>query len=348
MKHPRTLPTAASLAAALLLSACGYDRTVISQPATQLPTEGPQEPGGMVYALPKSLVTIRGELKDGVVTYTPSVSIVSDPTARFRLRHVASGWTDDDLNFTVGTNGLLSSSRATLADRRAEVAVQVARSIGAVGGAVIGRMTVDQRAQPPGRAPSPYPFTTVLEVEELLRGGELPDGARLAVLSALPPPPPQSEPGTCPFSVCYRTVVPVTFAIVPPRGTVERASRFNLAVVDPQRTEGIDLRGAPLVTRTTSVTFENGLLTGTSVVMPSTAVAAARIPYDVIRAGLGAFGEILTLRVNNTNSQAELIAAQTSMLTNTRAQIDAQRQLNEARTQAGGAGPAVIGVGTAP
>lgn len=348
-KQPR-LRAAATLAAALMVTGCGYRQTVISQPVADSPDAGPADPGGVVYSLPMSLVTIRGELKDGVVTYTPSVSIVGDPAAQFRLRHIASGWTDDDLNFSVGTSGLLSSSRATLTDRRAEFAVQIARSIGAGMASGVGALSGGRGAGATRPDPAAYPFTTVLGVGELLDGAVLPDGARVTMVS--PPqqlrPPPRSEAPACAFSVCYRSVVPVTLAIVPRGGRLEAANRFSVTLVNPHRIEGINLLGAPLVTRTTSATFENGLLTGSSVVMPSTAVAAARIPYDVIKAGLSAFGEILSVRVTNTNSQAELIAAQTSILNNTRAQIDAQRQLNDARAQAGGAGPAVMGVGTTP
>jgi hypothetical protein len=124
-------------------------------------------------------------------------------------------------------------------------------------------------------------------------------------------------------------------ARIAPRGSGPNAGTdFPLVVVNPYRTEGADLRGAPLVARVNNLTFEYGLLTGLAVTQPSTIVAVASVPYNVIRGFLSAFGEILTLRVNNYNSEASLVAAQTTLINNMRSNIEAEQSLRMAREAA--------------
>lgn len=335
-----------ALVAALTAAGCSSRQTVQSQLIEESPNSPEAEPGGLAYSLPKSVVTVRGEQDaNGAVTYTITGAIVPDANARFRLRHVVSGWTDDDLNLQVDRNGLLTSGRSSITDRRAEVVVQLARSAGAIVGSLPGPFSAP--IEPPRRRESPYPFTRILQVHELESGTDLPDGSRIALHQPLvaASAPVRRTPPQCGFSICYRIAVHATAEISRPG---RPATQFGIVLVNPYHIEGVDLRSAPLVARTDTLTFDSGLLTGRAVTVPSTAVAVASVPYNVLRGFFSAFGELLTIRVNNTNSEAGLITAQTAILNNTRTQIEAERALQATRSQGQQAAPAIVGLGPSP
>jgi hypothetical protein len=71
------------------------------------------EKGGIVYSLPKTVITVKGEKEDQKpATYTITPSIVPDQRARYRLRYASSAFTEDELNLGVDSNGLLTTTKA--------------------------------------------------------------------------------------------------------------------------------------------------------------------------------------------------------------------------------------------
>lgn len=217
--------------------------------------------------------------------------------------------------------------------------MQLARAAGIA--AAVANPRATSRTSGPGRVRAQaYPFTVVLRPEQILDGQDLPDGARItagpASLAVAPPP---AAPD-CAYSLCYRGVVPLVARI----SLDGQRREVSIAVVDRSRTEGVVLRSAGLVERKDDMTFASGLLTTYSVTKPSTALAVAALPADVLKACFGAISELLTIRVTNQTAAADLAQQQARLLLQQQAVIEAQRGLDAARAGES----AVAGPGRAP
>jgi hypothetical protein len=324
-----------------MLAGCG-SRIVVSEPQS-LPADSRNgEPGGLVYSLPQTIITVDGARDDkGQVTYTITPTIMPDAAARYRLRFTSTGFTDDDLNLGVDANGLLTSGTATITDQTPAIIVALAKTAATI---VQPSPFAAMTAPATKPAASPYPFHMVYTLDAFLRNPRLPDQRHVAIEGAgleLSRPAPN-----CAFSVCYRTPVLLRGRIVDTRGQ-DVGAHFAFLAIDPSSTEGIDIRGAALVKRTDTVTFTNGIAVGNAIKQDSMVLAAANLPLDVIKAILSAPAELLTLKVNNVTDQANLVQQQANLLTQQAALITAQKTLQQ--TQSGAAvGGAVTGTGTSP
>ena len=333
------------LVGSLSVSGCAY-QIVSSEKIDESRPIGSAEPGGLIYALPMSLVTITGDRdsSSGKVTYTVTPSIVPDPGARYRLRYAPSGNTDDDLNLQVDKNGLLTSTRANFTDRTGDIVIAVAKTVAAF--STPSRATAMRPAVPPAPV---YPFSAIYTIDELVRTQVLPDAATISVDANWPVAGSWQTAAvapSCSFSVCFRTVVPMK-GTISGGGTVR--NEFVFIAIDPRRTEGITLKSAALVARTNTVTFDSGLITSVAINEPSTTLAIANLPLAVLKAILSAPAELLTLRIANVTDQANLARAQADLLTQMKAVLDAQTALQKAQagTTPGPSSP-ITGTGTSP
>jgi hypothetical protein len=333
------------LIGSLTVSGCTY-QIVSSQKVEEAGNSGTAEPGGLVYALPMTLVTVTGAKDDAdKVTYTVTPSIVPDSRARYRLRYAPPGNTDNDLNLQVDKNGLLTSTRANFTDRTGDIVIAVAKTVAAVARSAGGGAAVTDRAS---KAPV-YPFTAIYTIDELIGGQLLPDNAWIYVNANWPVAgnwQPAAEAQSCSYSICFRTVAPMKGTILG-GGTVK--NEFVFVAVDPRRTEGITLNSAALVARTNLVTFDSGLITSVTINEPSTTLAIASLPLAVIKAILAVPSELLTLRIANVTNEANLAKAQADLLTQMKAVLDAQTALQNAQAGTKPNPPSpVTGTGTSP
>jgi len=334
-----------TLIGSLAASGCTY-QIVSSQKVEEAGNSGTAEPGGLVYALPMSLVTITGATDAaGMVTYTVTPSIIPDSRARYRLRYAPPGNTDNDLNLQVDKNGLLTSTRANFTDRTGEIVIAVAKTVAAVARSAPGGVAVTDFAS---KAPV-YPFTAIYTIDELIGGQLLPDNAWIYVNANWPVGgtwQSAAEAPSCSYSICFRSVVPMKGTILG-GGTVR--NEFVFVAVDPRRTEGITLNSAALVARTNLVTFDSGLITSVTINDPSTTLAIASLPLAVIKAILAVPSELLTLRIANVTNEANLAKAQADLLTQMKAVLDAQTALQQAQAGKAPSPPSPItGTGTTP
>lgn len=328
------------LLAGTILAGCS-NRIVVSEPQSASPGGVGGEPGGLVYSLPQTIITVDGTKDDkGQVTYAIVPSIMPDATARYRLRYTTSGTTDDDINLTVDANGLLTSGMGTVTDQTGAIIVTLAKTAASFINPPFAKALTQMAAKPTVNV---YPFHKVYSLQEFLQGPELPDHRRLSVAnigSDVSGPSPN-----CTFSVCYRTTVLI-------RGKVTEAGKdqgadFAFLAVDPSSTEGMDIRSAALVKRTDNVTFTNGIATGNAIKQDSSVLAAANLPLDVVKAILSAPAELLTLKINNVTDQANLIQQQANLLAQQTALINARKTLDQTQSAAT-TGGAVTGTGTSP
>ncbi len=333
------------LIGSLSVSGCAY-QIVSSEKIDESESIGLAEPGGLVYALPMSLVTITGD-KDpsGKVTYTVTPSIVPDPGARYRLRYAPPGNTDDDLNLQVDKNGLLTSTKANFTDRMGDIVIAAAKTVAAFGTSPRAARAVHTG----GPAAPVYPFTAIYTIDELVGTQVLPDAAKVSVDANWPVAgswQTAAASPSCSFSVCFRTVVPMK-GTISGGGTVK--NEFVFVAIDPRRTEGITLKSAALVARTNTVTFDSGLVTSVAINEPSTTLAIANLPLAVLKAILSVPAELLTLRIANVTDQASLVKAQADLLTQMKAALDAQAALQKAQagTTPSPSSP-ITGTGTSP
>ena len=331
----KTVRRPAAIAAAILagtfLAGC-TSRIVVSEPQAAAPSAGLGEPGGLVYSLPKTIVTVEAtQDAGGKISYKITPAIVPDASARYRMRFTSTGLTDDDIKLAVDDNGLLTTTTAAVTDQSAEVIVALAKTAATLAGSPFasGALPPKQKKQ----TAAAYPFTQVLTLEEMARGTPLYDGrvirADLGVDIAAPP-------AVCAFSLCYRTSILVRGSIHD--GSANVGSDFTFIGVDPSHTEGIDLRVAGLVKRTNTVSIKSGIAFGDGIQQDSTVLAAANLPLKVVKAILSAPQDLLTIRVQNLTQQGSLIQQQTAVLNDQVALLNARKALQAA--QAAPAAPA--------
>ena len=323
------------MAAAIFLAGCGELRT-ISAPLTEDPTAARNgaEAGGLVYGLPYTVLRIDGKLEATPprVTYTITPIILADPTARFRARFNPSGWDDNSLDVTVNAEGLLTSGSATITDQRGAIVVEAARLAGQ-GGGLRGFGLLPP--SPPGTPapPSPYPFSVTYTADQLASAQALPD---MATIRLIPPPreaTAASTPPRCDLSLCYRPMTTVFGEISRPNSPTPLANRFALSIVDTSRVEGVQLVGAALVTRSNTLTFNNGVLTRHQIDQPSSALALARMPTKALEAFTTALSGALTLRVQQTTNDAQLVQQQAALLEARVKLLQAEQALQAAAAQ---------------
>lgn len=79
--------------------------------------------------------------------------------------------------------------------------------------------------------------------------------------------------------------------------------------------------------------FDNGMLTQADFEKPSEGAALAQIPATVVKGAFGLTGELLTLRINNTKSQASSFTAEKDAIDELKKLLEAQRQLEEIKAK---------------
>lgn len=119
-----------------------------------------------------------------------------------------------------------------------------------------------------------------------------------AVRAPLPPtvPLPASDvEKLCAAAMCTPSLRTIRVAVGLPGGGIDEAL---FQVPDATRLVRIDFRRAAFVKRETSAVFNSGMPVSVSTTKPSEALGVVLLPIRVLRAGLGAFTEVLQLRIN--------------------------------------------------
>jgi hypothetical protein len=113
--------------------------------------------------------------------------------------------------------------------------------------------------------------------------------------------------------VVHRPLLPYLFQLKTKDGLVSLAPQIvYLPNEAPFFT--IDIKRRAFIDHKYTLSFTDGILTEVSWVKPSEALGFVQIPLDIAKAIVAIPGEMLTVRVNNTKSEADLLSAQKSLL----------------------------------
>ncbi len=297
----------------LFVAGCTY-QIISSERVDEAANTGRAEPGGLIYSLPETLVKVSAsQAATGAVTYVVTASITPDPRERYRLRFAPSAQTDNTIDLKVDANGLLTSATANINDRSGDIVVAVASFAASLAPSPGTRWQI---AAPPEPAVA-YPFDQYISFDRLANGEvvKLWDGATLSIdtesLKAWPVSKVPDHPINCSYSVCYRSVIPVVATISGGEQKKDK-TQFYFPAIDKTRTEGIDIHSASLVNRTHTLEFANGVMTRVNIVQPSTNLALAQLPLQVIQAVMKS---LFTLNISYANAEQNALAAQTNLLT---------------------------------
>ena len=111
------------------------------------------EPGGLVYSLPQTIVTVSADADatTGRISYTVTPTIMPDGNARFRLRYAPTGFSDDTINIAVDEFGLLTTADATFVGEAGKVLTSLAEGATRIAtGTRLLRDNLDERERQSG------------------------------------------------------------------------------------------------------------------------------------------------------------------------------------------------------
>jgi hypothetical protein len=284
---------------------------------------------------------LKGIIPSVDISITPIV--VPDMSRTIALSYQESSFSDDDIDVeTANTREgscLLQKVSASSEDKSGAVIEQVAtialRSITGLPG-----INVSPSAK--GLAPAKTaPYT----VELLLDGGEDSYATATAQLNAqlsaagynftvsivpldaVPSPDagyPKPDSGSAYEGILYRTPQPYKFSVLRGQATAAEAVFYSESGMPYQL---LPIKRSAFVKRETTITFVQGVPVTVETKKPSEVLAAVSIPLDIVTAILAAPGQLLTFRVNNTQSKGQLEANEATIIENQQTLLEKQKAL---------------------
>ena len=150
-----------------------------------------------------------------------------------------------------------------------------------------------------------------------------------------------------PHSVYYRLFVPYRVSVAfdsatkdtnPPGSAGVGVYNVSQILYVPNKHSPIlscDINRAAFVTKTTTLTFADGVLTGSVIAKPSEVAGFMSIPLDVATAIVAVPGSIVKFRIDTTTQQKALVDAQKDLIKSQEARIQELQSLQKAK-QGGG------------
>ena len=300
------------------------------------PGGGPANFGFYRLATGGASVTVQRD-KAGNITLSASPVVFGDPTQTFAIHYDQSAFSSDTLTVARESNGLLRSVSLNSADETGPIIVAAARLAASVAtlaaGVPAGPPVTTFTIPPPPAACTPPATPKPAKVQTLIAPGSFAeigtafgfndDKCLIVSVDAVANPQPVNSADCVAYStdttlsgykngLFYRALGESTVSLASgsPRSTI-RATRVPLPFPHTQLTDlgCIPIRRFDLVTTETKIDFEHGAPSTVTLKKPSTALAAVRLPLDVITAILEAPASILTLKVNNVTQETALIEA---------------------------------------
>ena len=305
-----------------------------------------QKNEGMIYFLPTGYIELVAQMQKTSGTnsnhysFTLTPVIVPDYKQAFLLRQSFSPYAHDSFQFAVANNGLLTSVNTTNQDQTGQIIVQIAQTVAAIVNPMPPwlRANLLSEAAPsscerpdridlifdpsqPVDAPdginsrlAKYCLKVHVEVPSITWGGGWQDANTSlqkdkAVLDG----------------IYYRCKLPYTITIED-ESTGDISSTVALL---PNRSPILSMvpRRSSMVTRTTSITLQDGCLTSVAFDKPSTALAWVSLPLTVMQALMSVPTQMLQLKLNYANTNQALIQADTATLQNELNLLKAQMAL---------------------
>jgi len=304
-------------------------------------------------------ITVAKDHKTDGDRVTVGSEIIADADYRFAMDYDASWLSNDALELKT-SNGLLTSIWSKVEDRTYEVAINLARSFGAVQGFTVpadGRSSKTPVCNKPVLPENAYrkllidPYSQ--EDRDAYPWVRIDDFGKSV---AKPKMVSAEQLKRCARGVCTRTVRPwrvrVTLACDVKDGQAQYTYRDEVVYLPDERdVVPVDLKRAFMVEKRYYALFNQGLLTEVRLSKPSSAEELAKLPEGILRALVSVPTELVQLRYNYNVQRKDLTASELERLK----QRDALRTYQASSTQppapapsGGGGAPTSEGAGEGP
>jgi hypothetical protein len=297
---------------------------------------------------------------------------VADTRYRFSMHMAHSIFRKDKWVYTTTADGLLSTVQGTVTDQTAEILVAAARSAVATEESLLLQtyaldkdrknliralqavkpahdqndpchldwkpLLIQRTFDPAVKAKWAEYFDEVNAVANVGCKQKVPCNQQLGsfnyALSAdfKEAPEVATSPNTPADGLYYRRELPMLVRIEE-RGKF--AGAFMLTLPNPSPMEFMPLRNSPMVTTQHTIGFDRGILVSVDSERPSELLRAVAIPWDIATAVIGASTDLVKFRVDYAKGNTDLVREQTRLLEELREQLDAQHELDAARTGGG-------------
>jgi hypothetical protein len=328
----------------------GCSQRVIESSAKDQP-----EPDAVGYYLPKGLIHLVINPKAGTQNppdYEITFSVISVPDTEYlyTLTYLPKPTADDNINIQLGPNGLLKTITTTTIDKMPEIIQKIAALV----------PTVLKQSIPAAQASKLQLVKTIKNIDvifdpdnqdDLKTLGNLKDAVGLVVdvkpLSKDQKTYVQSVDSTSPHSVYYRLFVPyqvtvqfdsVTKEANPPSSTGVGYYNVSQILYVPNHHSPIlscDIKRTAFVTKTTTLTFTDGVLTGSAITKPSEVLGFMSIPLNVATAIVAVPASIVKFRIDTTTQEKALVDAQKDLIKSQAARIQELQALQKAKESGG-------------
>jgi hypothetical protein len=276
-----------------------------AQTAAQPSAGAPQDTAPVAAAIPHYKLTV-------------DVTILPDGGNMFLLRPKTSAWAHDTFGITI-QNGLLTSVGSSNSDQTGTVLLKLAELAGTM---AAGLKATPYATNPPAALPARIELMfapdDTAEANLTLQKGRL----NVVVNRDFPFIQPQDRdnlPATSAGKpddegIFYRPLLPYTVTV----NEENNQTTYSTVVLLPNDGPILSLvpKRASLVTAKTSIVFDHGCPTAVSFDRASPAVAWASLPIDMVKAFLSAPAELVQLKFNFANSNAQLSSAELAGLNN--------------------------------
>lgn len=269
-------------------------------------------------------------LQSKVLTLKPI--FVGDTRYIYPISYDASMFSDDEVSLTISENGLLTSISADTDDRTGdaivklvEIGIEAFKAQAAFPAGIVEEKKVKARDieivfDPLKMADK----NTSVEVGDFFLEAERIEPIQTSTDNKDNPYKTsyQSNSSDCTKSLCYPVVIPLklTARYLTENGAI-LAQRI-VHVPDPNLQLALDLTRATFVKKVTKVEFKNGMLNKITVTKPSEVLAVLDVPFTILQKIVSLPGQLLTIKVDNTGKQADLLANQMKL-------INAQKELQD-------------------
>ncbi len=300
-----------------------------------------------VYFLPKSFfkVSIHPRFEKGALVYSSSLPnlvpmhdmtvekiLVADTDNPICLDFLHDATSSDKVDITIGSNGLLQSVNSTVEDKKGEILVatvdlvaQIAK-LGTVPHDLFKMLAILDNGPKPAIQPLLIHIEEVYSYADLIKdnGVNVLEGKKypkkmevrlqLKSLGGEKPYPKADLPTNSKKrdgpSFYYKVLIPHKVLLSWDQHVFSDV--FNLPDNGP--TLAYDVSRAALVKKTTKLTFTDGALTKVEIDNPSEALAAVKLPVDILKAIVSIPGELLTFKVQNIKDQTAVSDAELERL----------------------------------
>jgi hypothetical protein len=292
---------------------------------------------GLVYALPRALITVKASW-DGETGTQPTLSIeppqfLPDPAHRFVLSSRLDAFSIDKVDVTV-ENGLLTALNSDTSDQTKAALTTFVDVLTETRKIARIRKTIDgagEQAFSVSATFDPLDAKSIAQATQLLHrhGFELNvsglDGATLA------PSRQATNAGSaaCTASICYRVPIGATVT-VHGHGNWHVHEGKTVLVPDTGFVGGYDVTRAACVQKVSKLTLNKGMLTKLDVDKPSEVVGCLSIPLEVLKKLLEVPKSLFTSEQAQIKAEADLLKAQTDLL---KAQVDLANAQADAATE---------------